>query len=138
MKNRPYAVLLSAVFLTTLVVGTFSGKMQAQSRRVPPEVHPPQGTTESPASIQAPIWEYRILRGLVAPTTITPRLQRRDSDSVVAPIRSYGQPGLEAQIKELAELGYEVQSVNVVTPPCASRDSESAIDAIALLKRMKK
>ena len=86
----------------------------------------------------SPTWEYRILRGSVSPTTITPRVQRRNSDSVVTPIYSYGQPGLEAQIKELAEQGYEVQSLDVVTPACASRDPEFAVDALALLRRMKK
>ena len=125
MREKPGAVILSAVFLTTLIVGIFSIKMQAQSRRVP-EVDSPKTTTApaaSPPASSPQTWEYRILRGPVS-----------------KPTYANAGPTLEPQIREFAEQGYEIQSFNVVSPACggASRDLAFEAEAIVLLRRMKK
>lgn len=145
MTGNRHAAILWGALLIAVVAAVFSGKMQAQSRRVPDVPSAKQTPTPPAANIPATStsgWDYRILSGPLSSVSNTPSLRRRDADSLPTssrPAPSHGR-SLEERIRELAEQGYEVQSFNVVPPACngVSREFEGEGEVIVLLRRMKK
>jgi hypothetical protein len=142
MSKRQHAVIRWCVLVAAIVIAVLSGKLEAQSRRVPDVPSSKQSTTTPTAGVSdasSAGWDYRILT--VQLSHSTPRVQRRSADSLPTfsnvPRPTVGR-SLEEQIRELADQGYEVQSFNVVPPACGSRDFESEAEVVVLLRRMKK